>query len=44
MIGFGPIRGISTMLDTLDATPTQATNGRKATPVTTGEYLSVSCR
>ena len=36
-IGFGPMRGISTMLDTLDDVATPAIIGRNATPVITGE-------
>ena len=36
-IGLGPIRGISTMLDTFDAMAMHATIGRNATPVMTGE-------
>ena len=36
-IGLGPILGISTMLDTLEDRAMQATIGRNATPVITGE-------
>jgi hypothetical protein len=36
-IGLGPMRGISTMLDTFDEIAMQATIGRNATPVITGE-------
>jgi len=36
-IGLGPMRGISTMLDTFDAVAMHATIGRNASPVITGE-------
>jgi len=36
-IGLGPMRGISTMLDTLDDVAMPAIIGRNATPVITGE-------
>src|SRR3984957_14448078 len=36
-IGLGPMRGISTMLDTLDDVATPAIIGRNARPVITGE-------
>ena len=42
-IGLGPMRGISTMLETLDDIAMQTTIGRNATPVMTGEYPRVPC-
>ena len=36
-IGFGPMRGISTIFDTFDDVATPAIIGRNATPVITGE-------
>ena len=42
-IGRGPILGSSTMLDTFAETAMQATIGRNASPLTTGEYPRDTC-
>ncbi len=41
--GLGPIRGSSTMLEMFAELAMQATMGKKARPLTTGEYRRVTC-